>query len=137
MPIYEFQCDKCDKRSATVWSMSNPPTESKCSCGGNKARQYGMLQVGAFRPFITDNITGKKMEIRTAAQRDHELGSRGLTMDTYRYNRAKVQYGSDQLTLKEVMEEHKKVDPREHVEVGITHEEANKEMGKEKGRWLK
>jgi putative FmdB family regulatory protein len=56
MPLYEYQCESCDKRFEKIQKFSDPPIETCPSCGGrvNKLFSSPAIQFKGTGWYITD-----------------------------------------------------------------------------------
>ena len=41
MPVYDFICDKCDKKNSVVVPLDKSGSEQLCECGAVMRRDYG------------------------------------------------------------------------------------------------
>jgi putative FmdB family regulatory protein len=57
MPIYEYQCRKCNKTFESYSTLPHTTMTETCqTCGGTGDRQYSLSVPKVFEPFTTRNI---------------------------------------------------------------------------------
>jgi putative FmdB family regulatory protein len=80
VPVYEFLCDKCNKKTKKLLSIANHTNKIDCVGCGGEARQ--IFSVGAviedIKPFVTDHITGSPLLVKSRRQKKELLGRNGL-----------------------------------------------------------
>lgn len=83
MPLYLFECSK-GHETEIIGSMADPPKETqRCkTCKRKATRVYTTQKPNVFQEIVTENITGEKVLLKSAAHRDRLLRENGLTMDT-------------------------------------------------------
>lgn len=56
MPLYEYQCDRCDQRFEAIRKFSDPPVEKCPSCGGTVRKLFSSpaIQFKGSGFYITD-----------------------------------------------------------------------------------
>lgn len=85
MPLYSFRCEHCDREKEIFRKAMSPPKRVVCyPCHKLMYREF-TARAQKFTPFITEDVTGKPIEMKTAKQRDAILAKHGLTMDTNKF----------------------------------------------------
>ena len=78
MPLYDFQCDSCDKVQEHFAKMDE--TTRECICGGLMQRKISTNYfVHGEVDFVTDHITGDPVRITSRKQMDRLCKEHGVT----------------------------------------------------------
>ena len=52
MPLYEYQCKKCNKLLQIYTSLDNIKKGVKCECGNMATRKYSLAGIHIFKPYF-------------------------------------------------------------------------------------
>jgi putative FmdB family regulatory protein len=83
MPIYEYQCRKCDKTWESYSSLTHEIMNETCQeCGGMGDRLYSVSHPKIFQPFTTTNILpeGQPVTVRGSGQLRQLEAEHGVKM---------------------------------------------------------
>lgn len=80
MPIYSLQCETCGAEAEEyipLFDDPNPP----CKCGGARVRVWGITRhvAKSVFPYVTSNITGQPVEVRSEAHLQELCKAAGVT----------------------------------------------------------
>lgn len=80
MPVYTYICRNCEYAEDVVFSVDRRVNALRCrQCRtGKMTREFQPPQVSVFRPYVTRNITGEPMEIRSSKHETDVLNRHGL-----------------------------------------------------------
>ncbi len=77
MPLYEYECETCQKRQ-DAWRKIADRMYSPLCCGQNTKQVYN-YHVRTFKEYVDENITGDPTVVSSEKQRQKLLKQNGLT----------------------------------------------------------
>lgn len=121
MPVYTFECHKCEYRISEAGSMSDPPVETgrTCPCGSPMYRAFSRTQTFVFKPYVEDSFDGNPIEVGSRREREILCDQHEATYDSGRYvRRPKYESVMDDITLDDVYKEYDRRGPQPLDESG-------------------
>jgi len=81
MPLYEYQCSKCDSKIEVIQRMSDPPQEHCPKCGGDmkKVISAPAIQFKGSGFYKTDYASSKPSESKSETKSDSKSESKTET----------------------------------------------------------
>lgn len=79
MPTYTYYCKKCNHEEDHIFPMRGTPDRLvHIGCGETMRRIFKAPQVHVRQPYVTSNITGEPVEIRSARQEEDLCNRHGV-----------------------------------------------------------